>query len=92
MKRDETKAQGDEKRVKAIEERGVKAQEHAHLQLAGKAPLDNIFQHITHRLPAVSQAAAVSVIVESPLYNTAEVVLVDITELLVKLFPPKSQM
>ena len=89
--RDEARAQGDEKRVKEIEEQGAKSQEHAHLQLAGKAPLDNIFEHISDKLPAVSRETGVSVIVEMPLYNTADVELVNVTEFLVKLLPPKSK-
>ena len=89
--REEAKAQGDEKRVKEIEEQGAKSQEYAHQQLAGRAPLDNIFEHITDKLPGVSRQAGVSVIVEKPLYNRADVELVDVTELLVKLLPPKTR-
>jgi len=86
--REEAKAKGDAKRVKEIEEQGASSQKHAHLQLAGKAPLDNIFEHIRGKLPALSKKAGVVVIVEQPPYNTADVELVDVTELLVKLLPP----
>ena len=89
--RDEAKAQGDLKRVKAIETEGAKSQAHAHQQLAGKAPLDNIFERITDKLPGVAQEAGVSVIVEKPIHSTSDVQLVDVTELLVNLLPPKTK-
>ena len=86
--RDVAKAKGDAERVKQIEEQGAKSQEHAHLQLAGKAPLDNIFERITDKLPGIAKDADVTVIVEQPLYNTADVELVDVSDKLVKLLPP----
>ena len=89
--RDAAKAQGDEEEVKEIEQQGAESQEHAHRQLAGKAPLDNIFEHLTARLPAVAGEAGVSVIVEKPLCSTAGVELVDVTELLVDLLPPREK-
>ncbi len=89
--REAAKAQGDEKKVKEIEAQGAKSQEYAHRQLAGEAPLDNIFEHIRDELPAVAKEANVSVIVEKPIHKTADVELVDVTEQLVKAFPPKKK-
>jgi hypothetical protein len=89
--RDEARAEGDTERVKEIEEQGAKSQEHVHLQLVGKAPLDNVLEHITDKLPAVSKEAGVPLIVEQPLYKTSDVELVDVTELLVKLLPPRTK-
>lgn len=88
--RDAAKARGDMEKVKEIEAKGRKSQEHAHMQLAGKASLDNILAHLRDALPAVAKEANVEVIVEKPLFATERAELVDVTALLVKQLPKRA--
>ena len=89
------KARGEngelEGKVKELEAKGAQAQELAHLQLAGKAPLDNIMAHLEKGLPGVAKEAKVPVIVEKPLYQAEGTELVDVTALLTKLLPEKQE-
>lgn len=87
--RDAAKARGDMEKVKEIEAKGRKSQEHAHKQLAGQASLDNILAHLKDALPAVAKEAGVEVIVEKPLFATERAQLVDVTALLVKQLPKR---
>ncbi len=89
--REKAKIQGDEDKVKEIEARGAKSQEYAHHQLAGEAPLDNIFDYIRDELPAIAKSANVEIIVEKLLYKATDIQVVDITQHLVNLFPKKTK-
>ena len=82
QQREEAKARGDAEKVKEIEAQGAREQEHAHKQLVGEARLDNIMKHMKEQLPGIAREAGVSLIVERPLYSSADVELVDVTELL----------
>lgn len=86
--RDQAREKGDKKKVKQIEQQGAKSQQLAHQQLAGQAPLSNIFAQIEKKLPEVCEESGVCAIVEKPIYSKKHVELVDITERLVKLLPP----
>ncbi len=86
--RDQAREKGDKKKVKQIEQQGAKLQQIAHQQLAGQAPLSNIFEQIEKKFPEVCKESGVCAIIEKPIYSTKDVELVDITERLVKLLPP----
>ncbi|MHC4942721.1 MAG: hypothetical protein ACYTG7_06840 [Planctomycetota bacterium] len=80
------KGLGDEKLVEGIEGAGWGSQEVAHKQLAGEAPLDNIFLCIDEKLPEVAAATGVYMIVEEGKEPDTGEEGVDITEHLTGLF------
>lgn len=85
--RDEAAATGDAARVMELEAQGAAHQEHAHRQLAGCAPLDNISETLRDELPALAQRAGVSRIVPSDA-KPAGAPTVDLTDRIVALLPP----
>lgn len=85
--RDEAASRGDTELVKELEAQGAAHQEHAHRQLAGRAPLDNISEALRDELPALAQQAGVSRIVPSDA-KTAGAPTVDVTERIVAMLPP----
>lgn len=85
--RDEAAARGDTARVKELEAQGAAHQEHAHRQLAGRAPLDNISETLRDELPALAQQAGVCRIVPSDA-KPAGAPTVDLTDRIVALLPP----
>jgi len=85
-RRDEAAARGDATRVKELEAQGVAHQEHAHRQLAGRAPMDNIAETLRDELPDLAQRAGVSRIVPSDA-RPAAAPTVDVTERIVALLP-----
>jgi hypothetical protein len=85
--RDEAAARGDTTRVKELEAQGAAHQEHAHQQLAGRAPLDNISKALRDELPALAQQAGVSRIVPSDA-RPVGAPTVEVTDRIVALLPP----
>ena len=81
------KATGDSKLVEQIEKVGPATQEVAHLQLAGKAPLTNIFTQLEGVLPEVAKAAGVHTIFEEGRVKPGTQT-VDVTQLLVSNLEP----
>ena len=79
---------GDEKRVAEIEKTGKAAQELAHRQLAGKAPLTNITTRISDILAEVARENNLDIIVEktdAEKYRDAEII--DVTEAVIGRIP-----
>ena len=85
--RDEAAERGDAARVKELEAQGAAHQEHAHRQLAGRAPLDNIAETLRDELPGLAQQAGVSRIVPSDSKPTGASTI-DLTDRIVALLPP----
>lgn len=85
--RDEARARGDARRVRELEAEGSARQDHAHRQLAGEAPLDNIGAALAEGLDRVARDAGVSTIVpEGAQPRGAETI--DLTDRIVALMPP----
>jgi hypothetical protein len=85
--RDAAKARGDAAAAEACERRGAESQEHAHRQLAGDAPLDNVLALLQPHLHEVAAAVGATTVVEAgqePRGSNA----VDVTDRLVALMPP----
>ena len=87
------KAAGDEKRVKELEVEGPASQELAHKQFFGTGSVDNILEKIKAKIPRIAKQAGVDVIVSKydVVYQQSGVEFVDVTDYLVKLFPPKNK-
>ncbi len=79
---------GDEAKIKEIEAKGAAAQEVAHKQLAGEAPLTNILESLKGDMAKIAKMAGVQMIVEKPLFTDGSVELVDITKQMTKCFTP----
>jgi hypothetical protein len=86
--RDEALARGDKAEARRIERQGEEGQAVAHRQLAGKAPLDNVFEALKDELPAIKSELGVTRLVEDTAKLPGGVKTVDATEALKKRLPP----
>lgn len=88
--RDKAEAAADHDTARKLEAWGRLAQERAHRQLTGQAPLtDNgLLDQLAKALPQVAAQAKVHLIVERPLYHDDAVQTVDVTDLLTRHLPP----
>jgi len=82
------KAAGDTKRAAELEKWGEAAQEQAHRQTFGDAPIDNILVAMTNSLPQILKQANVQKIVASTMPREASVETVDVTALMMGQFHP----
>jgi Skp family chaperone for outer membrane proteins len=91
--RDKAKAEGNDKKVKQLEEKGKSAQQMFHMQGFSTASVNDILEHIKHKLPDVARQAGVDLIVSKweIVYKTPDTELVDITDALVKQFNPSER-
>ena len=88
--RDKAKANGDKPKAEQLEAWGAAAQHRAHRQLTGEVSLaaNGLLDHLKKALPAVAAQAKIHLIVEQPLFNDDAVETIDVTDLIVKHFPP----
>jgi len=86
--RDHAKQAGDAARVKELEAQGQAMQVRQYLQGFSNAPVTDLLETVSERLPAVAEQAKVTAIVNAADYHAANVELVDITADLVQLFNP----
>lgn len=85
---EKAKAHGQAELLKQLKAQVLAAQQQAHGQLVGRAPVDNILAHIKDALPTVAQASGVEVISGKVDYHSLDVELVDITDTLVQQLDP----
>jgi hypothetical protein len=74
----------DSLKVDQIDRQLAEAQTLAQRQLAGEAPLTNIFDLLKSAWPAIAREAKVDIIVEPPLYVNPGSALVDVTPIMVR--------
>jgi len=74
----------DSLKVEQIDKQLMAMQTLAQQQLAGTAPLTNIYDALQGEWPAIAKEAGVDVIVEPPLYLVPGSVLVDVTPVMVR--------
>ena len=79
---------GDAKRLEELRVRGAALQIVRHLQAFGNAPVDDILQHVSDKLPEVAEKAGVCAIVQHVDLHDSTVEAVDVTDQLVALFDP----
>jgi hypothetical protein len=79
---DATKADQIDRELNAMQARAQK-------QLAGDAPLTNIYDLLQPEWPAIAREAGVDMIVETPLYQATGARVVDVTPFIVKRFSLK---
>lgn len=79
---DATKADQIDRELNAMQARAQK-------QLAGDAPLTNIYDLLQPEWAAIAREAGVDMIVETPLYQATGARVVDVTPFIVKRFPVK---
>jgi hypothetical protein len=87
--RNQAATTGDLATVDQIEGQIRTMQELADKQLAGKAPIDNIYEQLKPMWAEIAREANVQLIVADPLYLDPAAPVVDITPYLLKRFPPK---
>jgi hypothetical protein len=87
--RNQAATKGDLATIDQIEGRIRAMQELADKQLAGKEPIDNIYEQLKPMWAEIAREADVQLIVEEPLFLAPGTPLVDITSNLLKRFPPK---
>lgn len=84
--RDEAAKRGDSARVKELEAEGVRLQEVAHQQMAGKAPLTNVSEALRGELPQIAAQNGVREIVVAG-SEAKGAATVNVTAAIVKLLP-----
>jgi hypothetical protein len=91
--RDKAKADGNEKKVKELEEQGRSGQQMFHMQGFSIAPVDDILEHIKDKIPAIAKQAGVDLIVSkwAIAYQTPDADLVDVTDLMIKPYSPNEK-
>jgi len=87
--RNQAATSGDLATIDQIEGRIRAMQELADQQLAGKAPIDNIYEQLKPMWAEIAREANVQLIIFDPMYIAPNTSLVDITPYLLKHFPPK---
>ena len=87
--RNQAATKGDLATIDQIEGRIRAMQELGDKQLAGKAPIDNIYEQLKPMWAEIAREANVQLIVADPLYLDPAAPVVDITPYLLKRFPPK---
>ena len=80
---------GDASKADQIDRDLTAMQARAQKQLAGDAPLKNIYDLLQAEWPAIAKEAGVDMIVEIPLYQATGVRVVDVTPFIVKRFSLK---
>ena len=80
---------GDASKADQIDRELNAMQARAQKQLAGDAPLKNIYDLLQAEWPAIAKEAGVDMIVEMPLYQATGVRVVDVTPFIVKRFSLK---
>ena len=80
---------GDASKADQIDRELNAMQARAQKQLAGDAPLKNIYDLLQAEWPAIAKEAGVDMIVETPLYQATGVRVVDVTQFIVKRFSLK---
>lgn len=85
-KRDAAVACGDTALAKQCEAEGEASQDHAHRQLAGKAPLTDIIESLADVLPSIASETGVDAIHESGTYR-GKATTVDITDAVIARIP-----
>lgn len=88
-KRNQAAITGDLATIDQIEGQIRAMQELGNKQLAGKAPIDNIYEQLEPMWAEIAREANVQLIVADPLYLDPAAPVVDITPYLLKRFPPK---
>jgi hypothetical protein len=88
--RDKAKTDGDEKKVKELEEQGRAGQQMFHMQGFSIAPVNDILEHIKDKVPAIAKEAGVDLIVSKweIAYQSPDAEFVDVTDLMIKPFNP----
>ncbi len=86
--RDRAAALGEHERAQDIEAEGLAAQQRAHEQLAGRAPLDNIARHLAGELGRLATAQRVHAIWVADEFPGSSGTTVDLTAAFVALLPP----
>jgi len=82
--RNDAAVASDSAKADQIDKQLADMQNLAQRQLAGTAPLTNIYDALKGEWPAIAQEAKVDVIVDSPLYLVPGSVLTDVTPVVVK--------
>jgi hypothetical protein len=87
---EKAKAAGNEKRVKELEAEGPAQQELMHKQSFSTWPVDNVLKTIKDEIPDIAEQAGVDVVVSKwdIVHQRAGIELIDVTDLMVKLFNP----
>jgi len=85
-RRDAAEAAGRIERVAELDEQGRAAQELAHRQVKGKAPLDNIREYLTTAFPRIARQAHVDIIAEAGKIREPSSEFVDVTDRVVARF------
>ena len=89
VQRNQAATKGDLATIDQIEGRIRVMQELADKQLAGKEPIDNIYEQLKPMWTDIAREANVQLIIYDPLFLAPGTSLVDITPYLLKRFPPK---
>ena len=87
--RNQAATTGDLATVDRIEGQIRAMQELGNKQLAGNAPIDNIYEQLKPMWAEIAREANVQLIIADPLYLDPAAPVVDITPYLLKRFPPK---
>ncbi|MHC4266746.1 MAG: hypothetical protein ACYSUK_12575 [Planctomycetota bacterium] len=90
---EKAKAEGNEKRVKELEEEGPKSQELAHKQVFGNEPIDNVLKEIEKELPKIAAEAGVDMLISKweISYQNDSAKFVDVTWEMANLFEPDEE-
>lgn len=78
-RRDAAKARGDRDGVRACEREGHAMQAHAHRQLAGKAPLDDVAANYREEIATIARDAGVGLVIARDAYTSADPTI-DVTD------------
>lgn len=81
----------DQERVRELQAFGEKHQRALHRQGFGRAPVDDLLEHVRDRLPELAREHRLDAIAWQIDYSGAEVERVDVTEALVALYEPSAQ-
>lgn len=82
IERQQAKQSNDQKKIEELDHWGESAQELAHKQLAGEAPIANVLDTLQPLFPEIAAKARVAIIVPDLVYADSTVERVDITDLL----------
>jgi len=84
-------AAGDTERVKELKAWGEKHQRQLHRQGFGRAPVNDLLEHVKDKLPKVAETCHLVAIARQFDYANTDVEVVDITKELVMLFDPSEK-
>ena len=88
---EKAKAEGNDKRMKEIEEEMKVRQDKMHWQVFGDWNIDDVLVKIRPNYPAIAQKAGVVAIVPRAEFKDASVETVDVTELMAEQFAPDAK-